>query len=54
MVLVAELFRQAQTIASQNYEFLRVYSQAALIYWIICIGLGYLQTHLEAKFSKHL
>lgn len=54
VVLVAELFRQAQTIASQNYEFLRVYSQAALIYWIICIGLGYLQTRLEAKFSKHL
>ncbi|WP_205421784.1 amino acid ABC transporter permease [Campylobacter fetus] len=54
VVLVAELFREAQTIASQNYEFLLTYSEAALIYWVICIFLGYLQTKLEIKFSKHL
>lgn len=54
VVLVTELFREAQTLAAQNYEFLRVYSQAALVYWVICIFLGYLQTKLEAKFSKHL
>lgn len=54
MVLVTELFREAQTIASQNYQFLRVYSQAALVYWVICMFLGYLQAKLEVKFSKHI
>lgn len=54
VVLVTELFREAQTIASQNYEFLLTYSEAALIYWVICIFLSYLQTKLEIKFSKHL
>ncbi|MDL2346601.1 amino acid ABC transporter permease [Campylobacter hyointestinalis] len=54
VVLVTELFREAQTIASQNYKFLLTYSEAALIYWVICIFLSYLQTRLEIKFSKHL
>ncbi|WP_309300801.1 amino acid ABC transporter permease [Campylobacter hyointestinalis] len=54
VVLVTELFREAQTIASQNYKFLLTYSEAALIYWVICIFLSYLQTKLEIKFSKHL
>lgn len=54
LVLVSELFREAQNIAAANYQFLLVYSQAALIYWIICIFLGFIQTKLEVKFSKHL
>ncbi len=53
-VLVAEMFRTAQTIASQNYEFLAVYTQAALIYWVVCIFLYAAQTWLEARYSRHL
>lgn len=54
IVLVTELLREAQIIASFNYEFLRVYTQAALVYWIICIILGYLQVILEKRYSRYM
>src|SRR5579875_1636546 len=47
LVLVTEMFRRAQEIASQNYEFLLVYSEAALLYWIICFFLSIIQQFLE-------
>ncbi|MGZ4160835.1 MAG: amino acid ABC transporter permease, partial [Neobacillus sp.] len=35
LVLLTEMFRKAQEIASTNYEYLLVYTEAALIYWVI-------------------
>ncbi len=52
-VLVTELFRQAQNIAATTYEFLWIYSEAALIYWIICFCLSLLQGRLEKHFSRY-
>ena len=40
LVLVAELFRVAQNITAVNYEFILIYSEAALIYWIFCFILS--------------
>jgi L-cystine transport system permease protein len=54
LVLVTEMFRRAQEIASTNYEFLLVYSEAALIYWVICFILSIIQQALEVKLDKHL
>src|SRR5699024_473015 len=36
LILVTEMFRVAQQIAATNYEFLLLYGQAALLYWVIC------------------
>lgn len=52
-VLVTELFREAQNIASTTYEFLWIYSEAALIYWIICFLLSLAQGRLEKHFSRY-
>ncbi|HJV17436.1 MAG TPA: amino acid ABC transporter permease [Bacillales bacterium] len=54
LVLVTEMFRRAQEIASTNYEFLLVYSEAALIYWVICFILSIIQQALEVKLDRHL
>lgn len=54
LVLVAELFRKAQEIASHNYEFLFIYSLAALIYWVICFILSLIQGRLEARLERHV
>ena len=54
LVLVTEMFRVAQNITAQNYEFIMIYSEAALIYWLICFGLSILQGRLEARLSRHL
>lgn len=54
LVLVTELFKQAQIIAARNYEFMLVYIQAAIIYWVICFGLTLLQGRLEKWTGRYI
>lgn len=54
LVLVTELFRVAQNITAANYEFILIYSEAALIYWMFCFVLSFAQDRLEARLSRHL
>jgi len=53
LVLVTELFKQAQNVAARTYEFMLVYIEAALIYWLICFLLSLLQARLEKRLSRH-
>lgn len=54
LVLVTEMFRVAQNITAENYEFIMIYSEAALIYWCICLILSFAQERLEQRLSRHL
>src|SRR3954467_11246829 len=54
VVLVTEMFRRAQEIASTNYEFLLVYSEAGLIYWVICFFLSIVQQSIEGKMDRYV
>ena len=54
LVLVTEMFRVAQNITAENYEFIMIYSEAALIYWCICLVLSFAQERLEKRLSRHL
>ncbi len=53
LVLVTEMFRRAQEIAATNYEFLLVYFEAALLYWVICFFLSVLQGFLEKRLDRY-
>nr|WP_245837203.1 amino acid ABC transporter permease [Virgibacillus phasianinus] len=53
-IIVAEMFRKAQEIAAQNYEFLLIYSEAALIYWVICMILSFAQGRIEQKLDRYI
>ncbi|MCL6570576.1 MAG: amino acid ABC transporter permease [Bacillus sp. (in: Bacteria)] len=52
-VLVTEMFRRAQEIAAYNYEFLLVYSEAALFYWVICFFLSIVQGFMEKRLDRY-
>ncbi|WP_066397453.1 amino acid ABC transporter permease [Cytobacillus eiseniae] len=52
MILVTEMFRRAQEIAATNYEFLLLYLEVALIYWIICFLLSIVQGRLEKRLDR--
>lgn len=54
MILVTEMFRRAQEIAATNYEFLLLYMQAALIYWIICFLLSIAQGRIEKRLDRYV
>ncbi|MBT2755362.1 amino acid ABC transporter permease [Mesobacillus foraminis] len=54
LILVTEMFRRAQEIATTNYEFLLLYTEAALIYWVICFLLSLVQGRLEMRFDRYV
>ncbi|WP_027409884.1 amino acid ABC transporter permease [Anoxybacteroides tepidamans] len=54
LILVAEMFRKAQEIASTNYEFLLLYTEAALIYWVICFVLSIVQDRIEKRLNRYI
>jgi cystine transport system permease protein len=54
LILVSEMFRKAQEIASTNYEFLLLYSEAAIIYWIICFLLSIVQNRIEERLNRYI
>jgi L-cystine transport system permease protein len=54
LILVTEMFRRAQEIASANYEFLLLYTEAAIIYWIICFILSLIQDRIEHRLDRYV
>ncbi len=54
LILVTELFRQAQEIAAGTNEFLLVYIEAAAVYWVICLVLSVGQSHLEGRLDRYV
>ncbi|MBO8178005.1 amino acid ABC transporter permease [Aeribacillus pallidus] len=54
LILVTEMFRRAQEIAAMNYEFLLLYSEAALLYWVICFILTIIQDRMEARLDRYV
>jgi cystine transport system permease protein len=53
-ILVTELFRRAQQIAAFTYEFMAIYREAALIYWIICLALSAGQSAIERRLDRYV
>jgi len=53
-ILVTELFRRAQEIAAFSSEFMLVYTEAAIVYWVICLFLSAAQTRLERRFDRYV
>lgn len=52
-ITVAEMFRQAQIINGRVYEPLALYSEAALIYLMLCTALSWLQKLGEKRLSSY-
>ena len=54
MILVTELFREAQKIAAFSQEFMLLYLQAALVYWVFCLVLSMAQSALETRLDRYV
>jgi cystine transport system permease protein len=54
LILVTELFREAQQIAAFSQDFMLLYVEAALVYWVICLFLAAGQTRLERRLDRYV
>lgn len=52
VVLVTDLFREAQIAAAFSSEFMPLYVLAALYYWVICFALSIAQNALEKRLGR--
>jgi cystine transport system permease protein len=54
VILVTEMFRKAQEIAAFSSEFLLIYTEAALIYWMFCTVLATGQNAIEKRLDRYV
>ncbi|RKR29773.1 amino acid ABC transporter permease [Arthrobacter oryzae] len=54
LILVTELFRVAQQVAAFSQEFMLLYLEAAVIYWVICLVLAGGQSALEKRLDRYV
>jgi cystine transport system permease protein len=54
VILVTEMFRNAQEIAAFSNEFMVVYTEAALIYWMFCTVLATGQNAIEKRLDRYV
>ncbi len=54
LILVTELFRQAQQVAAFSQEFMALYLEAAAVYWVICLVLSTAQSRLEKRLDRYV
>ncbi|MGL3807038.1 amino acid ABC transporter permease [Paeniglutamicibacter sp. R2-26] len=54
LILVTELFRKAEEIAAFSQEFMLIYIEAALVYWVFCLVLSTAQSRLEGRLDRYV
>ncbi|WP_104168738.1 amino acid ABC transporter permease [Arthrobacter sp. SX1312] len=54
LILVTELFREAEQIAAFSQQFMLVYLEAAAIYWVFCLVLSSGQSVLEKRLDRYV
>lgn len=54
LILVSELFRQAEEIAAFSQQFMMLYLEAALVYWVFCLVLSSGQSYLEKRLDRYV
>ena len=51
-ILVAEMFRKAQEVASTTYEYFTIYILVAVMYWVICFIISVIQSFYESYIER--
>ena len=54
LILVTEMFRKSQEIATASGEFMTLYIEAAVLYWVICLFLSSGQSVLERRLDRYV
>lgn len=47
MITVPEVFQKAKIVGGAQFDYLTMYALVAVIYWVICTGVGIMQDKLE-------
>ncbi|WP_078579223.1 amino acid ABC transporter permease [Salipaludibacillus agaradhaerens] len=54
VITVQELLYSSRLVAGRTYDSMTMYITAALIYWVVCIIIGFFQEYLEKRYNRYL
>lgn len=54
MITVPEIFQKAKIVGGAEQDYMTMYLLVAVIYWLICLGYGWLQGRIEKHLSQYV
>lgn len=54
VITVQELLYSGRLVAGRTFDSMTMYISVALIYWMVCIVIGYFQNRLEVRYNRYL
>lgn len=54
VITIPEIFQKSQIVLGKTYDAMTSYITVAILYWIICLAISYLQEYLEKRYSKFI
>lgn len=51
MITIPDVFQKAKIVGGRTFDYMSMYVLVAIIYWLLCIGIGALQKHLERRIA---
>lgn len=52
MITIPDIFQKAKIVGGRTFDYLSMYVLVAIIYWLLCIVIGWLQRGLEKYYQK--
>ena len=52
MITIPDIFQKAKIVGGRTFDYMSMYILVAIIYWLLCIGIGWGQNRLE-KYYQH-
>lgn len=54
VITVRELLYSSRLVAGRTFDSMTMYISAALIYWMVCMVIGFFQDRLEIRYNRYL
>lgn len=52
MITIPDIFQKGKIVGGRTFDYLSMYVLVAIIYWLLCIIIGWFQRGIERKFQK--
>lgn len=54
MITIPDIFQKAKIVGGRTFDYMSMYVLVALVYWGLCIAIGWLQKHLEIYLNRQM
>lgn len=52
MITIPDIFQKAKIVGGRTFDYMSMYILVAVMYWLLCIGIGWGQNRLEQHYEK--